>query len=101
MKIGEYVRHQLGILISEDKLSKEMVHNMQQKQWCEINLHLQYPFLKHRNPNRTRHEQIEVGGGQTVYWVKPVTIRDKEYYVCNQWYEPMRPYFEMWLETVK
>ena len=101
MKIGEYVRHQLGILISENKLSKEMVHNMQQKQWCEINLHLQYPFLKHRNPNRTRHEQIEVGGGQTVYWVKPVTIRDKEYYVCNQWYEPMRPYFEMWLETVK
>ncbi len=101
MRIGEYVRHNLGILINENKLSKEMVHNLQQKSWCEINLHLQYPFLKHRKPNRTRHEQIEDGFGHTIYWVKPVVIREKEYYVCNQWYEPMRPYFEMWLESVK
>ena len=100
MKIGEYVRHQVGLAISENRLSKEMVHNMQQKEWCKTNLHLDYPFLKHRSNKLSRKQQIEIGG-KTVYWVNPVTIRDKKYYVCNQWYEPMRPYFEMWLETVR
>lgn len=101
MKIGEYVRHQLGILISEDKLDEEMIQNLRQKNWCEINLHLQYPFFKIRIPNRPRQEQLKDRFGHMVYWAKTVTINGTEYYVCNQWYEPMRPYFEMWLESVR
>ena len=60
MKIGEYVRQQLGQLIHAKKLSRDMVNNMQMKGWCEATLHLDYPFLKPRKASKQRKLQITV-----------------------------------------
>lgn len=94
MKIGVIARTVFRSLLESNRLSKEVISNLQSKDYSKINFDLQYPVLKKVEKYPTN--KIER------YYADPIKIDSNWYYLCSEWYEHKnnndRPYLIKWIK---
>jgi hypothetical protein len=98
VKIGELVRIELGYLIEKGLISDDVTKLLQEKDYCKNVFDINYPFLKEVERGIKLERQVN---GYPRYWKNPIDIKGKKFWVCKDWYDRNRPYFEKWLETEK
>ena len=89
LKIGKLANTVLRERLESGAASEEEVQQMQTADYSKQVFHINYPLLsKIRDPDR--------------YYKKPLNIKGKNFYLCNDWYEKPnnndRIYLEPWLE---
>ena len=94
MKIGAIARTVLRSLLESNKLSKEIISNLQLMDYSKRNFDLQFPVLKKVEKYPTK--KIER------YYADPIKIDSNWYYLCSEWYEQKnnndRPYLIKWIK---
>ena len=94
MKIGAIARTILRSLLESNKLSKEIISNLQLIDYSKRNFDLQFPVLK--KIDKYPSKKIER------YYADPIKIDSNWYFLCSEWYEQKnnndRPYLIKWIK---
>ena len=98
-KIGEFVKENITKLAINDKISEGMLHLMQSSYWSKTRLHLPVPFAIKVKPEIDSKQQRSDSKGHVRYWEKPFSINNKQYFLCKEWYENQKKYFQDWMNT--
>lgn len=103
IKIDKYNEIKIGALVQSsfpkiiNKLEKEELKNLQNKEYCKKLFNLDYPLLLLKDNNEERKEQIYFGGYQR-YYVNSYKIQKEEYYLTKEWYERHKVKFIEWIK---
>lgn len=100
-KIGKYVQNTLMQLIAENKVSENLLHNLQEIDYCRNCFHIGHPLFIKVDPNKKIKDQLIDQNGFVRYWVKPVILYGESYCVCKEWYESNRKHYDKWLENLR
>jgi hypothetical protein len=92
LRIGQLVqgefRRILEAGVGNDDEFELQIQLLQDLDYSKEMFHLQYPVLQEERLSRS---------GQYRYYVNPLWIRGKKYYLCSQWSEISRPLLERWI----
>lgn len=92
IKIGRLANTVLRSALEEGAANDEEIRLMQTAEYSKNTFNIGYPLLV------SAEESFDTAR----YYIKPLTIRGKEYFMCSQWYETAsnndRPYLEKWLK---
>lgn len=68
----------------------DVINNLMDSQYCRENFYMRHPILSvgRNDNNRDR------------YYKKPLKILEKEYYLCNDWYERNRYPLVKWMDDL-
>ncbi len=91
----QFIRTRLSNLSNLNLLQRIDIINLLNKNFCEQNFNMHYPILKETNENIYDHT------GMARYYVHPITLLDKEYWLCSQWYPIQRSRFQYWYDQKK
>lgn len=91
LKIGKLAQVVLPPLLQSDKVSKEEIMLLQEKDYCKKYFDIQYPLLI-----KTKSEEKE-----SHYYKERFDINGESYRLCCEWFETKanndRPYLEKWI----
>jgi hypothetical protein len=91
LKIGKLVQLVLRPLLQSDKVSKEEIVLLQEKEYSKKHFDIQYPLLI-----KTTAEDKELH-----YYKERFYINGESYRLCREWFETEanndRPYLERWI----
>lgn len=99
-KIGKLVQRTFIDLITQDKLSDEMIDNLLESKYSQESFGLKLPFLCLVNEEENIRNQLIDENGYVRYWIKPFEIHGKKYCVSKEWFENQRSRYLRWLATV-
>ena len=88
--IQDYVKRLLNILFSNNLLSKEMISQLQNKEYCKITFDINYPLLE-QDINKIRP------AGKARYYTT-FKLQNK-YYICKEWWKDNFPVYEKKLKA--
>lgn len=100
-KIGAFVQKSLTSIIEEELLSTDLIAKMQDVEWSKEVLNLNYPLLLKLVQGEDVNKQREDAKGRARYWATPYLILGEQYFVCNDWYEKDRKYWDDFLVRLK
>lgn len=95
IKIGKFVRSTFEQLFRKNKLSQEMLENLQDVAYSRKTFGVQYPILKRIDPNKPIDRQRLDNRGRARYWKQEYD--NGRYLLCSQWYERHRKNFIQWI----
>ena len=96
-KIGKHVQAVMAELAQNRILFSIDVDNMKSAEWSRKVLHLGHPFLIDVDEGMESSKQRRDENGHQRYWKTVVVINDEKYYLCKEWYENQRKYFDAWV----
>ena len=92
LKVGQIARKVLRPMLEAGYASEEEVRHMQTKEYSKSIFDIQYPLLAPADSDINFKR----------YYVDPLWIRGKKYYMCNDWYEKAnnddRSYLLSWID---
>lgn len=100
-KIGAYVQRTMGELISEGKITQEIINDLTDVKWSRETFHLGHPFLIKIDRNNQLREQLRDSNGHLRYWKRIYSIEDHDYCICKEWFKSGRKYYDKWLDSIK
>ena len=77
MKIGRLANHTLRDAIENNRVSKNEIKNMQRSDWSKEVFGINYPLLVSEGSQFPKER----------YYVMPIELGRKNYYLCSQWFE--------------
>lgn len=87
-KIGQLAQQVLRKILCNDRISDTEIEAMQTKEYSKKVFNLNFPLLRlvieSKKPDR--------------YYKDPLTIKNKRYWMCSEWYEHCRYYLEKWIK---
>jgi hypothetical protein len=94
-KIGKLVQDILKEMFANNEVSAEEVEKMQTKEYSKKTFNINYPLLLIESPLTKNKEKR--------YWRKKgsIEVYGNKYFICSQWFESDRPYFEKWCASRK
>lgn len=97
IKIGELVRQSFIKLSNDNILPDLMIKQLQNADYCKSTFNINYPVLKLIDFSSNISEQRKINGRDR-YWANP--YYDNKYFICNDWYDKNRYFFDKWLMTI-
>lgn len=85
-KIGELVKESFTYLIQNKLLSSDDLINLQDAKFCRDILSCAFPVLT-INSSKLRDSR-----GRTRYYKEPISLDNKKYFLCKEWFEHDRKY---------
>ncbi len=105
LKIGAFVRQQMGRLFTSHQLTEQELGRLCSRDYCRTVFRMSLPVLKEvpsqcqSNP-QALHEQCIDQNGYLRYYAKVQSAYGKFYIICNNWREhPHRETFTAWLNS--
>ena len=99
-KIGQHVQNVIKELGRKGLISSKDIERLSDAEWCRKHLHLGHSFFIRVNPQMESKEQRTDIYGHQRYWKDVFVINDDEYYLCKEWYENQRKYFDSWVQSL-
>lgn len=96
MKVGIFVRSTMRDLLRRDQLTEKELKLLCTYEYSKQLLDLNYPFLVEIDQSLHLEQQRYVSG-RPRYWTEMFESHHKKYYVCQEWFERNRSYFEQWI----
>ncbi|KRE50652.1 hypothetical protein [Paenibacillus sp. Soil724D2] len=96
MKVGLLVRTTSREYLSNNKVPSDEINRMTTYEYSKTAFDINYPFLKEINELEALDKQRLVNG-RPRYWNEIFTIQGKKYFVCQEWFERNRSYFDQWI----
>jgi len=98
IKIGQLARSTFNRLLSGEKLTREMLENLQDAAYSKKTFGIPYPILKRIDPNKPADKQGLDNKGRARYWSHE--FDNGRYLVCSQWYEKHRASLIKWISQL-
>lgn len=89
MKVGAMARGTFRDILEKGKVTKSEVLDLQDKDYCKKIFNINHPILVEEG---TAFDKLR-------YYSDVVTIKKKNYYMCNDWYERNRKALQTWIEN--
>ena len=103
-KVGKHVQQTIQNMISMGLITNEILENLTSAEWSQEVLHLGHPFFKLAKPvkkgEKERDQRLDQNG-HLRYWKTKYVVNNQSYFVCKEWYEPGRKYFDKWVTSVQ
>ena len=90
MKVGQLVRFYLKPLLQTNKVSTYEIQKFQEASYSKEIFDINYPLLS--------QERFDANG-YSRYYVYPINILGKQFYICSEWYEKSYEKLKKWLES--
>ncbi|MEI6489394.1 MAG: PD-(D/E)XK nuclease family protein [Bacteroidota bacterium] len=87
-KIGAYVKRNLNMLFEQSRFSNNEILDFQDAVYSKRTFDIQYPLLK---------KVVSRNDKPLHYWKDIILINNEEFYLCCEWFENDRVYFDRWL----
>lgn len=99
MKIGLLVRTKSREYLSNNKVPSDEINRMTTYDYSKTVFDINYPFLKEINELEALDKQRFING-RPRYWNEIFMISGKKYFVCQEWFERNRSYFDQWIRKM-
>lgn len=99
-KIGKFVQRTFAELVEQDKLTDDIIAQLQTHNYSKNYFGLKPSFLIKIDKTKDLKEQIKDINGYVRYWTKPITIHKQDYCICKEWFENQREKYTTWLKSV-
>lgn len=100
-KIGEHVRTQMAELAAAASLTPPVVQELLDARYCRTTFRLAHPFLKRLDPAISLSVQTKDQRGYGRYWKEPLRIADRDFLLCNQWFDWQWDAFDRWVRGLR
>ena len=90
-KIGQLVKDNMDLIITNCENSKIELTNLKSKTYSKNIFDINYPFLKKVNSNAPKQDR---------YWKKQYLINNEYYVVTSEWYKKSIPLFQAYLTRI-
>ncbi|SDO87306.1 hypothetical protein SAMN04487897_12524 [Paenibacillus sp. yr247] len=95
MKIGVLVRSTIREYLANNEIISDEINRLTTYDYSKVTFDINYPFLKEINYSEALEQQRLVNG-RPRYWSEIFHSQNKKYYVCQEWFERNRSYFDQW-----
>jgi hypothetical protein len=99
--IGAHVRATMADLAASGRLTPEIVAELSTTRYCRQRFSLGYPFLKPVDPALDLPSQRRDHNGYARYWKDALSIGDRRFLVCHEWFERQRTAFDQWVRDLR
>ncbi len=86
--VGRLAKREIPPIIERMDPESQEIRDLQDRDICRQIFRLNYPLLvSERNENNRRH-----------YYVEPIVVGERQFWMCNEWYERNRGPLEDWID---